>query len=102
VDLHGAIVLRVAGCVKKMAAALADISRNLPLKPKAKVRNPGSDPLRRRDRAARRSPMAEIRNANTRANEIFPPPLCFPAWDFGFLSGLAVPVSDARLVQIVG
>jgi hypothetical protein len=92
VDLHGAIVLRVACYVKKMAAALADISRNLPLKPKAKVRNPRSE----------RSPMAEIRKANTWANEIFPPPLCFPAWDFGFLSGLAVPARDARLVQIVG
>jgi hypothetical protein len=62
-----------------MAAALADISRNLPLKPNAKVRNPRSDPLRRHDSAARRSPMAEIRNANTWTNEIFSPPLCFPA-----------------------
>jgi hypothetical protein len=60
VDLHGAIVLRVACCVKKMAAALAsgtDFS--------AENQNPRSDPLRRRDRAARRSRMAEIRNTNT-------------------------------------
>src|ERR1035438_10040250 len=54
VDLHGAIVLRVACYVKKMPAALAAISRILPLKPKAKVRNPRSE----------RRPMAEIRKAN--------------------------------------
>jgi hypothetical protein len=59
VDLHGAIVLRGARCVKKMASVVADVSRNLPFKPNAKVRNPRSDPLRRRDSAARRSPMAE-------------------------------------------
>jgi hypothetical protein len=49
-----------------MAAALAsgkDVS--------AENQNPKSDPLRRRDSAARRGPMAEIRNANTWATRFF-------------------------------
>src|ERR1039458_3333835 len=106
------VVVRVAPkqwiCMGQSCCALRVTSRKwlrlwLPaqiFQPKTKIQDPTA--LRRRDSAARRSPMAEIRNANTRANEIFPPSFCFPAWDFGLLSGLAVPVRDARLVQIVG
>jgi hypothetical protein len=55
---------------------------------KSESRNPKSDPLRRRDSAARRSPKPEIR----RTNRLTSIP-AFRASDFGFLSGFGIRAS---------
>ena len=55
---------------------------------KSEGRNPSSDPLRRRDSAARRSPKPEIRRTNR-----LPSRSAFRASDFGFLSVFGLRVS---------